>query len=309
MISNELQAKIDKSIERLKAFEPPEGYYLAFSGGKDSVVCKALCDMAGVKYDAVYRVTSVDPPELVRFIKDQHPDVRREVPRDKDGKPITMWSLIPKKKMLPTRLVRYCCQQLKESGGDGRITITGVRWAESTNRKHNQGMVTVMAAGKNIDSYFAGQDDFLKTKRGGYILVNDNDDSRRLVESCYKRRKTTVNPIIDWSDRDVWDFIKENNIPYCSLYDEGFSRIGCIGCPMASIKGREAEFKRWPKYKDAYFRAIEQMQKARELKGLPLFLADKLDTVPTTQDIFNWWMGYDVLPGQIDFFEEVDDES
>ena len=90
-----------KAIERIKAFEPEEGYYLAFSGGKDSVVCKALLDMANVKYDATYRVTSVDPPELVRFIKDQHPDVIREVPRDKYGNPITMWNLIPRKLIPP----------------------------------------------------------------------------------------------------------------------------------------------------------------------------------------------------------------
>ena len=131
---SELDQKVKKSIERLKAFEPPEGYYLAFSGGKDSVVCKALLDMSGCKYDATYRVTSVDPPELVRFIKNEHPDVVREVPRYDDGKPITMWNLIPKKKTPPTRLIRYCCQFLKEGGGDGRKMVTGVRWAESTNR-------------------------------------------------------------------------------------------------------------------------------------------------------------------------------
>ena len=141
---SEMSEKVFKSLERLKAFEPEEGYYLAFSGGKDSVVCKALLDMAGCKYDATYRVTSVDPPELVRFIKNEHPDVKREVPRYSDtGKPITMWNLIPKKLMPPTRLVRYCCSSLKESGGDGRLTVTGVRWAESTNRRINQGIVTV----------------------------------------------------------------------------------------------------------------------------------------------------------------------
>lgn len=104
--------KVKTSLDRLKAFEPKEGYYLAFSGGKDSVVCKALLDMAGCKYDATYRVTSVDPPELVRFIKDSHPDVKREIPRDKDGEPITMWTLIPPAMMPPTRLVRYCCAAL-----------------------------------------------------------------------------------------------------------------------------------------------------------------------------------------------------
>ena len=165
---SELQEKVSKSIERLKAFEPPEGYYLAFSGGKDSVVCKALLDMSGCKYEATYRVTSVDPPELVRFIKNQHPDVKREVPRDKDGKPITMWNLIPCKLMPPTRLVRYCCQSLKESGGDGRMTITGVRWAESVNRKHNQGLVTFASKKAAQEGDLIENKDFMLTNRGGW---------------------------------------------------------------------------------------------------------------------------------------------
>ncbi|MDO4861731.1 MAG: hypothetical protein Q3984_03585 [Eubacteriales bacterium] len=172
---SELQEKVDKSIERLKAFEPPEGYYLAFSGGKDSVVCKALLEAAGVKYDATYRVTSVDPPELVRFIKEKHADVKREVPRysadDKReeyaGKPVTMWNLIPRKLMPPTRLVRYCCASLKESGGDGRLTVTGVRWAESVNRKRNQGVVTFASKTAAKDGEIVENSDFSLTMRGG----------------------------------------------------------------------------------------------------------------------------------------------
>ena len=102
--------KVQVAIERLQMFEPKdEGYYLAFSGGKDSVVIKALADMAGVKYDAHYSVTSVDPPELISFVKEQHPDVFFDIPKDKEGKAVTMWNLIPKKKMPPTRVARYCC--------------------------------------------------------------------------------------------------------------------------------------------------------------------------------------------------------
>lgn len=63
--------KVETAIKRLQTFEPPEGYYLAFSGGKDSVVIKALADMAGVKYDAYYNNTSVDPPELIYFIREK----------------------------------------------------------------------------------------------------------------------------------------------------------------------------------------------------------------------------------------------
>ena len=164
---SELGEKVRKSIERLKLFEPEDGYYLAFSGGKDSVTCKALLDMAGVKYDATYRVTSVDPPELVRFIKDVHPDVKREIPRYNDGTPITMWNLIPKKLIPPTRLVRYCCDNLKESGGTGRITVTGVRWAESTNRKRNQGIVTFADKRAAKNSNLVENKDFSLTIRGG----------------------------------------------------------------------------------------------------------------------------------------------
>ena len=94
--------KVQTAIKRLQTFEPPDGYYLAFSGGKDSVVIKMLADMAGVRYDAHYNVTGIDPPELVYFIRQHHPDVVWEYPRDKDGEVITMWRLIRKKKMQPT---------------------------------------------------------------------------------------------------------------------------------------------------------------------------------------------------------------
>lgn len=142
--------RVETAIERLKAYEPPEGYWLAFSGGKDSVVVKALADMAGVKYEAHYSNTSVDPPELVQFIK-TFDDVQMDSPKDKDGNRITMWNLIPKKKMPPTRIVRYCCTELKESAGKGYVTITGVRWAESAKRKQNQGEVTIIDGKKELE--------------------------------------------------------------------------------------------------------------------------------------------------------------
>ncbi len=229
--------KLEVSIERIKQIEPRGGsWYLAFSGGKDSCVIKALCDMAGVKYDAHYRVSSVDPPELVRFIKDVHPDVSFDFPRDKDGKVITMWNLIPKKGMPPTQIVRYCCQYLKEDGGEGRDKITGVRWDESVKRRKKR-------SGLEVD----------RTK-----LDPDNMDAD-MVRYCMNSKGFILNPIIDWTTEEVWEFIHRYNIPYCHLYDEGFKRLGCIGCPMATPKEREREFARYPKIKDAYIRAFDRM--------------------------------------------------
>lgn len=177
---SELKEKVQKSVDRLKGFEGvamrhaddgQKGYYLAFSGGKDSIVIKALAEMAGVPYDAHYRLTSVDPPELVRFIKDKHPDVHIDIPRYKTGedagKQITMWNLIQKKKYPPTRIARYCCEYLKEDGGDGRMCITGVRWAESVNRKNNQGVVTVYGGGRNIAKEFGGESRVFINRSGG----------------------------------------------------------------------------------------------------------------------------------------------
>lgn len=303
MINDFFKQKIETTLERLRAFEPEEGYYLAFSGGKDSVVCKALCDMAGVKYDAVYRVTSVDPPELVRFIKEVHPDVKREIPHYKDGEPITMWNLIPKNGALPTQIARYCCKHLKESGGDGRKVVTGVRWAESVRRKENQGLVTF--TGKNKENaQMVASGNFLTNKQGGVVLVNDNEESRRMIESCYKRRKINVNPIIDWTDMEVWRFIHEYNISYCSLYDEGWSRIGCIGCPMATTRERLRQFARYPKYKQNYLKAIKTLMDIKERDGNPFY------GWRTPEDMFHWWVRDGVLPGQMSLFdyEEEGDE-
>lgn len=129
---------VEVAIERIRTFCPEEGYYLAFSGGKDSVTVKALADMAKVKYDAHYTVTSVDPPELVRFVK-TFPDVAFDFPTDKDGRVITMWNLLANHTMPPTRIVRYCCSELKESRGKDRFVITGVRKDESIRRKLTRG--------------------------------------------------------------------------------------------------------------------------------------------------------------------------
>lgn len=289
--------KVAESIRYLQSFEPAEGYYLAFSGGKDSCVLKALADMAGVKYDAHYNVTSVDPPELVRFVREKHSDVVFDVPHDvmidEDGNEkeyaVTMWNLIPKKLMPPTRLKRYCCEHLKEHGGDGRVVLTGVRKAESVRRARDRSLVNV------------------GSKKEGRRFNTDNDEARDMVETCYKRGRVTVNPIIEWTDDDVWEFIRAYNVPYCVLYDMGYKRLGCIGCPMTSHAAEEIE--RYPKIKDAYLRAFGRMIEARKKRGLPV--KGKCDW-STPEKVMDWWQNrtkVHVSDGQISMFDDVLEEE
>lgn len=137
--------KEKRAIEYLKAFEQEaEPYYLCYSGGKDSDAIRILAHLAGVKHECKHSLTTVDAPETVRYVKETigaeniiYPDT-------------TMWKLIVKKRMPPTRTVRYCCDVLKERGGEGRLRVTGVRWAESRNRKDNAGIVRIIGKEKTV---------------------------------------------------------------------------------------------------------------------------------------------------------------
>lgn len=259
--------KLQVAIGRLQIYEPKEGYYMAFGGGKDSIAIKALADMAGVKYDAHYARTTVDPPELVQFIKEYHPDVMIENAYHKDGTRATMWNLIPKKKMPPNRKVRYCCDVLKESGGEGRFVVTGVRWAESSRRRSSR-------AGLELNAY--------QGKKNIILDDPDNPANESMARICPTKGKHILNPIIDWEDTEVWEFIKTYNVPYCKLYDEGFKRLGCIGCPMSS--NAKAELERYPKFKQAYLRAFVRMLEVRREAGLKT-------KWETPEEVMSWWLG------------------
>lgn len=287
------------AIERLKAAsEMSQHAYglplvITDSGGKDSQVVKELAIRAGIQFEIMHNHTTADAPETVRFVRSEAKRFEElgvkykiNTPMYK-GKRTSMWALIPQKLMPPTRIVRYCCSILKEQGGTGRFITTGVRWAESESRKNNRGIFEKISA----------------DKAGRIILTNDNDDKRRLFENCRLKAKRVVNPIIDWSDNDVWDFLHDAKCTVNHLYKEGFCRVGCVGCPMAGKHGREEEFLRWPKYKQLYINAFDKMLEERGRKG-------KLEGSwkgHAGVDVFNWWMEYDILPGQIDLLEETND--
>ena len=295
--------KEERAIQYLKSFEPvSEPYHLCYSGGKDSDCIRILADLAGVNYEIHNSHTTVDAPETVYYIRsvmekygepwvdhdpiDGHKRYRYGDKAFIDMPLQSMWQLIEKKTMPPTRFARYCCSELKEKGGKGRVKITGVRWAESVNRKNNSGLVTIKNPRKKaIQSMEKSNANFRLTNKGVVVLNTDNDESRRVVECCYRTMSTLVNPIIDWTDQEVWEFLRYYGCESNPLYKEGFARIGCVGCPLSSSKNMYREFARYPKYKEAYIRAFDKMILNRK---------KPFDIAKSGKDVMKWWLGEDI---------------
>ena len=275
------------AIERLKAasdmslrlFEKP--LVITYSGGKDSDVMLHLAEKSGIPFEALHSLTTADAPETVRHVYNtfrrlEEKGVKCTVDKhvQPDGSRVTMWKLIQKKLVPPTRLMRYCCAVLKEGGGKDRFIATGVRWAESTARKRRGGLEVLTSKPQNK-----------------LILSNDNDEDRRLFETCQLKGKRVVNPIIDWKDNEVLDYAAVEKIPMNPLYCEGFHRVGCVGCPMTS-RIRAMEFARYPKIKAAWIRSFDKMLIMRIERGMEAY------SWQSGVDVFHWWMEDGVLSGQ-----------
>lgn len=275
--------KEQTALERIKlAAMMSQHYYhkpvlLCYSGGKDSDVMLELAKRSGVAYEVQHSHTTVDAPETVYHVRDKFKQLESEGVHCTINKPkMTMWQLIVRKKMPPTRMVRYCCSELKETAGKNRHIMTGVRWAESTKRK-KRGV----------------QESISSKKENRIILTNDNDDKRMLTERCQRQAETVTNPIIDWTDDDVYEYIASEHVNINPLYCDGFKRVGCIGCPIAGRK-RYKEFARYPTYKRAYITAFDKMLLARRTAGLDT-------TWNSGVDVYHWWMEDGILNGQLTF--------
>ena len=194
---------------------------VAFSGGKDSQTVYHLAEAAGVDFEAVYSATTIDPPEVVRFIRKHYPMVRFHVPK------MSFWQLVEKTRMLPNRNMRYCCSVLKEATSPGRVTLTGVRREESAKRAKRQ-ILDINKKPRQFDEF---------------------ERSDKIDVQCFGngKEKISVNPILDWTETDVWQYLNNVvNVPHCELYDQGRHRVGCLFCPMKAQKEIVDDMRRYP---------------------------------------------------------------
>ena len=283
--------KEQKAIKRIQmASEMSLHHYrkplvCTYSGGKDSDVMLELFRRSGIPFEVHNSHTTADAPQTVRHIRETFRRLELagipceiQIPTYK-GERTSMWKLIVQKLMPPTQLVRYCCRVLKENGVRNRYIATGVRWAESTKQKSRGEFEKIGKTRKDAENFDMA------------MLMNDNSRSRRMTELCMQKNSMVVNPIIDWTDTEIWEFVRSENICVCELYDCGYNRVGCIGCPMAGKK-RYREFADFPAYKKLYLHAFERMLEERVRRG-------KESTWSSAEEVFLWWMEDDNIPGQM----------
>ena len=223
-----------------------------------------------------YNATGIDPPEIVKHVRERFKTWETEGVECHFNRTMANMHDLIVAKGPPTRMRRYCCDKLKEGKGAGRVVVTGVRWAESAKRASRHDVLTV----------------FSKSKENHTTYNDDNDIQRRIMEQCATKNRLTINPIVDWTDANVWSYLRSNGIPYCSLYDEGFTRLGCIGCPLAGNK-RYREFVRWPYMKRFYMRAFADYVKAHTEAGGNLGWQ-------SAEDVWHWWMEDGHVRGQVE---------
>lgn len=201
---------VKEAIWIIQNCEPEGGYVGAFSGGKDSIALHEIARMAGTDVEWHYHNTTIDPPEVIYFMREHYPHVIWDKPKHGN-----FFKRMKQKKAIPSRKFRWCCDEYKEARGPKGCTwLTGVRREESAQRS---------------------------------VLP---------VAGIHKRTaRTHVRPLSNWDSEFLWKFIKSNGLPYPSLYDEGFKRLGCVGCPLANASNKRREMERWPrieaKWKDA----------------------------------------------------------
>lgn len=266
--SKGLQKKMMHSIDLLRKAENLalaygggyKGYYLAFSAGKDSQALYHIAELAEVKFDAHMNLTSVDPPEVIRFVKQAYPEVDLIKPKK------SIYQLAVEKQILPTMRVRWCCAEYKEMSGAGRVTLIGIRHQESSRRaKRNE----VEISSRKFSGTLEELDEYrqeLKAKRARRKSKKDgvnitNADQEQTLGCISGKETLLISPIIHWTEQDVWEFLnKVMEVPHCSLYDEGWNRLGCIGCPMSSAKQKQIENLRYQHVKRNWIKAIKAIR-------------------------------------------------
>ena len=223
-----LNVLVDQAISMIQEYEPPEGWFVGDSGGKDSTVLLSLVRESKTKYQSFYSKTGIDPPEVVKFIQKYHPETKCIRPLFTRKRAYPEWKGtrsffgMLQVKGFPCRTTRWCCDTLKK-----------------------------------LPAYRVGLQSRLLGMRAEESRVRAG---RPMIEK-YKNQMV-YKPLFHWKTWHIWEYIESQNLPYCELYDQGFERIGCVVCPFLchGIKGNlKLHMDRWPKFYAAFEKAMRKL--------------------------------------------------
>ena len=254
-MTGELEKKVRQSVSLIQKAVGDKVVEVAYSGGKDSDVILEFTKMAGVKYRAIYKSTTIDPVGTVKHCKEKD----CEIVRPKNG--ITFFKLV-EQIGFPNRHKRFCCKYLKEYKILD-MSIIGVRKSESRKRAERYK--------EPIECRFYGS-------------------KKKHVQAIY--------PILDWSDDNVVEFIKERGIKCHPLYyDERGNfhverRLGCVGCPLMSKNKRKQHFKENKGMLKAWLLWGGRSFMRRKFKNKHLLFADVYE-----------WLTFELFYGNVNDFK------
>lgn len=302
MLTPEQEKKVEVAYERFRwAAKEAERLFdmplvVQYSGGKDSDVILQLAKESGVPFRVTHNLTTADPPDNVYYIRrafarlrEQGIDAKINVPKR------SLWRIMRETLVIPSRVMRVCCGELKERKmPDAPYIVTGVRWAESAGRRSKSGIAMVHAEHPSTSARCTGGE---QVAAAAGLLTTDDASSRRLFEQCRMRGVRVLNPIIDWSDDDVWSYLASRGIEGNPLYKEGWTRIGCVGCPLAGRRAREIAFARYPKLYKAWAESVAYVIARRKEMGNPMILMGR--PVESVDDVLGSWVGWRLLGGWI----------
>lgn len=324
MIRTENKIDDAKDVLRLASEMSREYYHkpliICYSGGKDSDVLLqiALECLNPSDFEVLNSHTTVDAPETVYYIRDKFKYLEElgvkatiQIPHYPDGRPKTMWSLIEDKQMPPTRFARYCCKELKEISAPNRFVVLGVREDESAGRKGRAVFATHGARKENAYYYYYShvkevfEDDVSRRSKGGVDANTVGVYDCTFITKAKQNKKLICNPIYNLSNTEIWEFIHDRRMKYNPLYDMGYTRVGCIGCPLANSQRLDLE--KYPKYKLNYIRAFDRMlQKRREAGKDDVTGKTGLHKWTNGEVVYRWWIRDDTIDGQTTIFDYIE---
>lgn len=314
-----LEEKVAQARKALRlAAEMSRTYYgdklvLTYSGGKDSDVMLhlALSCLTADDFEVINSHTGIDAPPTVKHIRNTFEKLNKagikatiHIPRYPDGKQISIRSLIVKNVYPPTRTARYCCKYLKETSVSNRLCALGVRKAESSKRQ-----------GRDIFATRGMQGGQQKLERAKFFSLDHAEEVHResqeindpvwdctMIKTMKEHGDMLVNPIYEWSDSDIWQYINSRNVTVNPLYypPYNYKRVGCVLCPMAGYNEKKKQVSDFPGFKRMYIAAFDAMLEERKRRGL-----ENRQGWENGTEVFNWWTEEykHNVKGQMDIFD------